>query len=444
LLIIDGVPKEWNDREMKKQVETMWVKCQREEEKRNKRWGEMEDEKDEKMEEQKEQKWIKQFEKLEITKMDQGGYVLGGWAYNVFIEIQKAMKVTKWKFNNKLRIGLPKSVRKDSKRVNLKGLPADITEVELANNLSEIGVHAVEVECFKTYRQESNALVTVLKNAQTVKWGEETQNLLVATVNARVENNLRVRGCFNCLSVDGHIAQDCKNPMKCRKCGKSGHKKETCTAEREQGCCHYCDEKHERKECTKYRRHKNRQFRIRRTEGYVKEGKSFAEAANNKREQQRGEKEEEEQRKKSMEERKKREEEEKKERERFKEEMRNEMKKMKEEMRESMKKEKETMKKDMRNELMEEFRTKINELLEAVRKDMREDREKTKNKGKKRKVGKTSKTAGGGVKRGNEQMEEEEEEVDDDEDDETEEKEEVPTKGVKYSQRMVKELKKLQ
>ena len=231
-LVLDNVPKEWNDSELKKQVLEQLEKYKAEEMERN----------DNEQPEWWREQWETGLKEAKTTKLAKGGYVLE-LKRGLRILLQKVLRVTGWRKKHSINIRGTKTERLTGKSFMIRGWTAGMVEAQVAYELEdECDVKVVEVRLFKARVDggAQSALVTV-EDCKTVRgWSEKDRSIWIRGRDQQVTKWMKVKKCFNCGGMD-HVKADCKHKQpRCSKCGQFGHLKVKCTVEEEGRGCTYC------------------------------------------------------------------------------------------------------------------------------------------------------------------------------------------------------------
>jgi len=130
-----------------------------------------------------------------------------------------------------------------SLKIVIKGVPLDVTDAELMEELEELGFKPNFVRAFSKNEKRLPIHMVSLKRTENVKEIFETTELFYVRVKIESYKSTGPAQCFSCQRF-GHSSLQCGHSPRCVKCGKN-HPSKECTKPKEDSptCCN-CDGKH--------------------------------------------------------------------------------------------------------------------------------------------------------------------------------------------------------
>ncbi|KAL4123315.1 hypothetical protein QTP88_015512 [Uroleucon formosanum] len=126
-------------------------------------------------------------------------------------------------------------------KIVIKGVPLDVTDEELMDELQEIGFKPNFVRAFAKKDKRLPIHMVSLKRTENVKEIFETTELFYVRVKIESYKSTGPAQCFSCQRF-GHSSLQCGHPPRCVKCGENHHSKECKKPKEESPTCCNCNE----------------------------------------------------------------------------------------------------------------------------------------------------------------------------------------------------------
>ncbi|KAL4143385.1 hypothetical protein QTP88_005722 [Uroleucon formosanum] len=144
---------------------------------------------------------------------------------------------------NKINFHIFALPEEQSLKIVIKGVPLDVTDEELMDELQEIGFKPNFVRAFAKNDKRLPIHMVSLKRTENVKEIFETTELFYARVKIESYKSTGPAQCFSCQRF-GHSSLQCGHPPRCVKCEENHHSKECKKSKEESPTCCNCNGKH--------------------------------------------------------------------------------------------------------------------------------------------------------------------------------------------------------
>jgi len=151
--------------------------------------------------------------------------------------VQQFMTTNKINFHT---FALPEE---QSLKIVIKGVPLDVTDEELMEELQEMGFKSNFVRAFIKNEKRLPIHMVSLKRTENVKEIFETTELFYVRVKIESYKSSGPAQCFSCQRF-GHSSLQCGHPPRCVKCGENHPSKECKKPKEDSPTCCNCKGKH--------------------------------------------------------------------------------------------------------------------------------------------------------------------------------------------------------